>query len=151
MNFKSYKNFCFQCLANAELKFHREVLKNLFHNMTLKKHMWPLSYHHILAAGKLEALTQIRLKVYYKNAINVRYRDWDQVYLWTSMALKEFIYSLIFLNIYISVNAILECFYLFFGWEITHPLSTYATGGIEGVSKMCTGAYRGGGELKSRS
>ena len=41
---------------------------------------------------------------------------------------KEF-----FLNIYISVNTIFECSYLFFGWEIGHPLSTYATGGMEGV------------------
>ena len=31
-----------------------------------------------------------------------------------------------------------------FVWEIGHPLSTYATGGMEvGLSKMCTGAYRG--------
>ena len=39
--------------------------------MELKKHILPLYYNHILAAGKLETLTQIRLKVYY-NAINVR-------------------------------------------------------------------------------
>ena len=40
--------------------------------MALKKHIGPLYCYHILAAGKLEALIQIRLKVYYNNAINVR-------------------------------------------------------------------------------
>ena len=43
--------------------------------------------------GNLEALTQIRLKVYYNNAINVRPRDWDQLkYFLTGMAIKEFIF-----------------------------------------------------------
>ena len=37
LNFKSYKKFYFHCLANAELTPHTNVLKNLFHNMTLKK------------------------------------------------------------------------------------------------------------------
>ena len=37
----------------------------------------------------LEVLIQIRLKALYNNAINVRWRNWDQVqYLWTGMALK---------------------------------------------------------------
>ena len=49
MDFTSYKNFYFYCLANAEFKPHRKILKNLFHNMTLEKHIWPLYYHHILA------------------------------------------------------------------------------------------------------
>ena len=61
-------------------------------NLTLKRKisMWPLCYHHILAAGKLRSIdSNIRLKGYYNNAINVRQRDWDQVrYLWTGMALK---------------------------------------------------------------
>ena len=37
-----------------------------------------------------------------------------------------------------------KCSYLSFGKEIGHPLSTYATGGLEGwgSSKMFTGAYR---------
>ena len=52
-------------------------------------------------------------------------------YLWMGMAFK-YIY---FLNAYISVNAIFESC-LFFGWEIGHPLSTYATGGIEGGHKI---------------
>ena len=30
------------------------------------------------------------------------------------------------------MNTILECFYLSFGLEIGHPLSTYATGRMEG-------------------
>ena len=38
-----------------------------------------------------------------------------------------------FSNVYISVNSIFECFYLFFGWEIRHPLSTYAIGRMNGV------------------
>ena len=53
--------------------------------------------------------------------------------------LKIFFFS----NVYISVNAIFECCYLFFSWEIDHPLSMCATGGMEGESsKICTGAYR---------
>ena len=37
LNLKTYKKSYFHCLANAELKRHMKVLKNLFHNMTLKK------------------------------------------------------------------------------------------------------------------
>ena len=58
--------------------------------------------------------------------------------------------NLFFSNVYISVNTIFECCYLFFGWEIGHTLRTYATGGMEGSSwKLCTGAYRGRGVEKS--
>ena len=38
-----------------------------------------------------------------------------------------FVKKFIFPNVYISVNKIFECFYLFFGWERGHQLSTYAT------------------------
>ena len=38
-NFTSYKKSYFHCLANAQLKPHTKVLKNLFHNMTLRKHI----------------------------------------------------------------------------------------------------------------
>ena len=55
LNFTSYKKFYFHCLANARLKPHTEVLKNLFHNMALKKHIWPLYCNHILATGKLRS------------------------------------------------------------------------------------------------
>ena len=75
-----------------------------------------------------------RIKVYYNNAINLRYRDWDQVqYLWTGMALGEFFF---FECLYFSEHNIRIC-YLFFGWEIGHPLSTYATGGMEGDHLKC--------------
>ena len=40
-----------------------------------------------------------------------------------------FVKKLIFPNVYISVNKIFECLYLFFGWERGHQLSTYSTGG----------------------
>ena len=56
LNFTSYKMFYFHCLANAELKPDTKDLKNLFHNMALKKHIWPLQHHHILAAGKLRSI-----------------------------------------------------------------------------------------------
>ena len=36
--------------------------------------------------------------------------------------LKNFIFS----NVYISVNAIFECFYMFFRWKTGFQLSTYA-------------------------
>ena len=40
-----------------------------------------------------------------------------------------FIKKFIFSNVYISVNTIFECIYMFFGWERGHRLSAYATGG----------------------
>ena len=36
---------------------------------------------------------------------------------------KKFIFS----NVYISVNTMFECFYVFFSWEMDHQLSKYAT------------------------
>ena len=83
--------------------------------------------------GNLEAFTQIRCTI-------IMPLMWDNVTdQVTGMALKEFFFS----NFYISMNMIFECCYLFFGWEIGDPLSTYATGGMEWESsKMCTGAYR---------
>ena len=41
------------------------------------------------------------------------------------------------INVYISVNAIFQCSYLLFGWVIGHPLSTYATGEMEGDHPKC--------------
>ena len=35
---------------------------------------------------------------------------------------KDFFFF--FLNVYISMNTIFECSYLFFGWEVGHPLGT---------------------------
>ena len=35
INFTSYKKFYFHCLANAELKSHTKILKNLLLNMAL--------------------------------------------------------------------------------------------------------------------
>ena len=45
---------------------------------------------------------------------------------------KEYIF---FSNVYISVNTIFEGCYLFFGWEIGHPLSTCVTEGMEGFNR----------------
>ena len=42
-----------------------------------------------------------------------------------------FFIKIFFSNVYISVNLIFKCSYLLFGWEIGHPLSMYATGGME--------------------
>ena len=44
-----------------------------------------------------------------------------------------FFVNIFFSNVYISVNTIFECSYLFYVWELGHPLSTWATGGMEGV------------------
>ena len=55
LSFTSYKKFYFYCLVNAELKSDTKVLKNLFHNMALKKHIWTLFGHHILPAAKLRS------------------------------------------------------------------------------------------------
>ena len=38
-----------------------------------------------------------------------------------------FVKKFIFSNVYILVNTIIECLFLFFGWERGHQLSTYAT------------------------
>ena len=55
---------------------------------------------------------------------------------------KEYI---LFSNVYISVNTIFKSCYLFFGWEISHPLSTHVYWCIQNVYR-CTRAYRGEGE-----
>ena len=47
----------------------------------------------------------------------------------TFFFIKKFIFS----NVYISVNTIFECLYMFFGWKRSHQLSTYATGGAWGL------------------
>ena len=49
-----------------------------------------------------------------------------------------------FSDVYISVNTVFECCYSFFGWEIGHPLSTYATGGMEGVIQNVCRCVQGG-------
>ena len=53
---------------------------------------------------------------------------------------KEYI---LFSNVYISVNTIFECCYLFFGWEIGHRLSTCATEGMEGGHPKCVQVHTG--------
>ena len=46
----------------------------------------------------------------------------------------------IFSNVYILVNMIFECSYLFIGGELVYPLSTYQTGEVEGETpKMYPG------------
>ena len=65
-----------------------------------------------------------------------------------TLSLNEiYLNKFIFSNIYISMNTIFECPYMFFGWERGHQLSTYATdGGIGwGSSKKCKTAYKGRG------
>ena len=38
-----------------------------------------------------------------------------------------FVKKFIFLNVYISVNAMFGCLYMFFGWKRDHQLSKYGT------------------------
>ena len=135
LNFKSYKKFYFHCLANAELKYYTKVLKNLFHDMTLKKHIWPLYYHHTLAAGKLiniDLKCTIIMPLMWDNVTKINCNIFEWVWL-----LKNLFFS----NVYISLNTIFECCYLFSVWEIGHPLST-------GSSQMCTCPYRESGVEK---
>ena len=40
-----------------------------------------------------------------------------------------FIKKFTFSNVHISVNTIFKCIYMFFGWERSHQLNRYATGG----------------------
>ena len=55
-----------------------------------------------------------------------------------------FLNKFIFLNVYISVNTIFECFYMFFGWERGHPLSACATSGcMKWSSEIRTAALKG--------
>ena len=70
MKFTSYKKFYFHWLVNVEPKPYMKVLKNIFHNMTLKN----LYVITILQSyfSNLEALIQMRLEGYYNNAFNVR-------------------------------------------------------------------------------
>ena len=48
----------------------------------------------------------------------------------------------IFSNVYISVNTIFKWCYLFFVWEIDHPLSKYATGVMGGKVGVIKNVYR---------
>ena len=51
----------------------------------------------------------------------------------------------IYFNVYISLNTIFECLYMFFGWERGHQLRTYATvGGIKGAIQNAYSYERGG-------
>ena len=56
-----------------------------------------------------------------------------------------FFVNIFFCNVYISVNTIFECSYLFYVWELGHPLSTWATGGMEGVIQNLYRCVRGRG------
>ena len=58
---------------------------------------------------------------------------------------RNFFFFWMFIFQWIRYSNALACI---FGWEIGHPLSTYATGGMEG-GHMCTGAYWGWGVQKS--
>ena len=61
---------------------------------------------------------------------------------------KEYI---LFSNVYISVNTIFKSCYLFFGWEISHPLSTHSTKGMEESHPKCVQVHtRGRGREVSR-
>ena len=56
-----------------------------------------------------------------------------------------FVKKFIFSDVYISVNTIFECFYMFFGWEVSHQLSLLTTsGGMKGHPK-CIQPLTGGG------
>ena len=73
---------------------------------------------------------------------------WLMLFSWMFISSYTTIYffakKFIFLNVYISVNTIFECLYMFFRWERGHQLSTHATGGGQwGSCKMHTAAYRG--------
>ena len=86
--------------------------------------------------GNLEALTQIRLKVYYNNAINVRCRDWDKVqYLWMGWLLKNFFFECLYFSQY-DIRTLLFGF-----WLRNRPYIMYV--------RNCTCAYRGWGVEKS--
>ena len=50
-----------------------------------------------------------------------------------------FVKNILFSSVYISVNTIFQCCYLFFGWEIGHLLSTCAT---EGTERVIQNVYR---------
>ena len=47
-----------------------------------------------------------------------------------------FVKKYIFPNVYISVNTIFKCFYMLFGWERDHQVSTYATYEGMGESRL---------------
>ena len=53
--------------------------------------------------------------------------------------------SIFFECLYFSEYDIFECCYSLFDWEIGHPLSPYATGGMEGVIQNVCWCVQGGG------
>ena len=80
----------------------------LYKSSSLTKHNW----HHIIGPLINAAL----LNVYFILDYHLFFR-------------KKFIFS----NVYISVNTIFECLYMFFGWERSLHLSTQVTWGWEGI------------------
>ena len=59
-------------------------------------------------------------------------------------AIYFFVKKFIFSNAYISVNTIVECLYMSFGWERGHQLSTHATdGGMGVIQNACNCQERG--------
>ena len=58
---------------------------------------------------------------------------WLYYFISSCTTIYLFVKKFVFSNVYISVNAIFECHYMFFGWERGHQPSTYTTVGIMGV------------------
>ena len=152
LNFKSYKKFYFHCLANAELKPHTKVLKNLFHDMTLKNHIWPLYYHHILAARKLWLKAGRHWLKYVLKCIIIMPLIWDNV---TEIKCSIFVRVWLLKNLFVF-----ECLYfseydirmlLFIFLFKNRPSIKYVCnwGNGGGSSKMCKGTYSGRGVEKS--
>ena len=77
---------------------------------------------------------------------------WLMLLPWMFISSYTIIYFFVknfFLNVYISLNAIFECSYLFFGCKIGHPLSMCNTGGMEWAIQNVYGCVQGEGFEKS--
>ena len=58
-----------------------------------------------------------------------------------------FVKKFIFSNVYVSMNTIFECLDIFFGWDRSNKLSTYATGRGTGSHPKWVQLRIGGGDL----
>ena len=58
-----------------------------------------------------------------------------------------FVKKFIFSNVYVPVNTIFECLDMFFGWDRSNQLITYATGRGTGGHPKCVQLRIGGGDL----
>ena len=96
--------------VNADLQYQMKLFKQLGRSFSLQspltKHIWCCAVGFLINTAPLNVYFILHYCLFFRKDL--------------------------FLSVYISVSTIFECSYLFFGWEVGHPLSTLETGGMKG-------------------